>query len=68
MGFGIGERSVNQGPLRLSYIVNMLMAWTEPTSLRRIVMRFPKLVLDGDYVTAGGTVTAIREADGVLPR
>lgn len=63
--FGLGERTINQGPLGLSYMLNMLMEWAGPTSVRRIVMRFPKVVLDGDHVTAGGKVTAIREADGV---
>ena len=63
--FGIGERTINQGPLGLSYMLNMLMDWTGPTSVRRVTVRFPKVVLDGDHVTAGGRVTAIREEDGV---
>ena len=63
--FGIGERTINQGPLGLSYILNMLMDWAGPESVRRIVMRFPQVVLDGDHVTARGTVTAIREENGV---
>ncbi len=63
--FGIGERTINQGPLGLSYILNMLMDWAGPTSVRRIVMRFPQVVLDGDRVIARGTVTAIREENGV---
>ena len=63
--FGIGERTINQGPLGLSYMLNMLMGWTGPTSVRRVTVRFPKVVLDGDHVTAGGRVTAIREEDGV---
>ncbi len=63
--FGIGERTINQGPLGLSYILNMLMDWAGPTSVRRITIRFPKVVLDGDRVTAQGTVTAIREEEGV---
>ncbi len=63
--FGIGERTINQGPLGLSYMLNMLMDWAGPTSVRRVTVRFPKVVLDGDHVTAGGRVTAIREEDGV---
>ncbi len=63
--FGLGERTINQGPLGLSYILNMLMEWAGPESVRRITMRFPKVVLDDDHVTAGGRVTAIREEDGV---
>lgn len=63
--FGIGERTINQGPLGLSYMLNMLMDWAGPTSVRRVTVRFPKVVLDDDHVTAGGRVTAIREEDGV---
>lgn len=59
---GLGERTVNQGPLGLSYLINMLHAWTGPTSIRRIFMRFPKLVLDGDRVIARGVVTALHDA------
>lgn len=61
---GLGERTINQGPLGLSYIINMLQAWMGPDCLRRIVMRFPKVVLDGDRVVAGGRITALEEQDG----
>ena len=44
---GYGERVINQGPLGLSYMVNMLHAWTGPESIRRLIMRFPQAVLDG---------------------
>ena len=33
---GYGDHTINQGPLGLSYMVNMLHAWTGPTSIRRI--------------------------------
>lgn len=61
---GFGEHTINQGPLGLSYMINMLHAWTGPRSIRRIVMRFPQVVLDGDRVIARGRVTALREAGG----
>jgi acyl dehydratase len=61
---GFGEHTINQGPLGLSYMVNMLHAWTGPRSIRKIVMRFPMAVLDGDHVIARGKVTAIREENG----
>jgi acyl dehydratase len=61
---GLGKRTINQGPLGLSYILNMLHAWQGPHCIRRILMRFPKVVLDGDRVVAGGRVTAIRNMDG----
>lgn len=61
---GFGDHTINQGPLGLSYMVNMLHAWTGPESIRRIYMRFPMAVLDGDHVIARGKVTAIREENG----
>jgi acyl dehydratase len=61
---GLGRRTINQGPLGLSYIINMLHAWAGPDGLRRIRMTFPQVVLDGDRVIARGTVTALREEDG----
>ena len=62
---GYGERTVNQGPLGLGYMINMLHEWAGPESIRRIVMRFHKMVFDGDHVIARGVVTGIREEKGV---
>ena len=61
---GYGDHTINQGPLGLSYMVNMLHAWTGPESIRRIWMTFPLVVLDGDHITARGKVTAVREENG----
>ena len=58
--FKLGRRTINQGPLGLGYMVNMLHAWAGPQCIRRIVMRFPQVVLDGERVVAGGVVTAVR--------
>ena len=54
----LGHRTINQGPLGVSYMVNMLHAWAGPGCIRRIVMRFPQVVLDGERVVARGEVTA----------
>ena len=61
---GLGDHVINQGPLGLSYMVNMLYAWTGPQSIRRLIMRFPQPVLDGDCTIAQGRVTAIRDVAG----
>ena len=45
---GLGDRLINQGPLNLGYVVNMLLAWTGPASLRDIAVRFTSNVFDGD--------------------
>ena len=61
---GLGDRVVNQGPLNLSYIVNMLQAWAGPGSVRRLTVSFGPPVLDGDRVTARGRVTETEPGDG----
>ncbi len=55
----LGKRTINQGPLGLGYMVNMLHAWAGPGSIKRIKMTFPQAVLDGERVIARGVVTAI---------
>ncbi len=64
--FGLGGRVINQGPLNLSYIANMLMAWAGPTCVRRLTVSFGRPVLDGDRVTAKGRVVALDDSDGEL--
>ena len=61
---GLGSRVINQGPLNVGYIANMLIAWAGPACVRRLALSFGRPVLDGDSVTAGGLVTAIEERDG----
>lgn len=61
---GFGRHTINQGPLGLAYMINMLHAWAGPDCIRRIVMRFPQVVLDGDRVAARGTVVGIRREAG----
>lgn len=60
---GLGGRVINQGPLNLSYIANMLMAWAGPRAVRRLTVRFGRPVLDGDDVEANGRV--LEAVDGV---
>ncbi|MCB1687044.1 MAG: MaoC family dehydratase [Halioglobus sp.] len=62
---GLGQRTINQGPLGLSYMINMLHAWAGPDAIRRIVMRFPQVVLDGERVVARGEVSALRQEQDV---
>lgn len=61
---GLGGRVINQGPLNLGYIVNMLLAWAGPSSVRRLTVSFGAPVLDGDRVTAGGRVESVTVTDG----
>ena len=59
-----GGRTVNQGPLNLGYIANMLMAWAGDGSIRRLRASFHAHVLAGDSVTASGEVDEVFEVDG----
>ncbi len=62
---GFGFRVINQGPLNVGYIANMLIAWAGPTSIRRLTLAFGRPVLDGERVTAGGIVTSVHTDGGV---
>ncbi len=61
---GFGHRTINQGPLGLSYMVNMLHAWAGPGCVTRLFMTFPMVVLDGDRIAARGRVIDLREEAG----
>jgi acyl dehydratase len=56
---GHGDRPVNQGPLNLAYVANMLMAWAGEGSIRRLSVSFHARVFAGDTVVASGEVDAI---------
>jgi acyl dehydratase len=60
---GLDGRVINQGPLNLGYVANMLMAWAGPDAIRRLTVAFGRPVLDGDDVTAQGEVRSV--VDGV---
>ena len=58
---------INQGPLNVGYIANMLTSWAGPDSIRRLRVRFVANVFEGDDVEASGVVTAIADGpDGTL--
>ena len=61
---GLPGRVINQGPLNLGYIANMLLAWAGPSCVRRLTVSFGRPVLDGDSVTAGGRVISVATVDG----
>ena len=61
---GYAGRVINQGPLNLGYIVNMLLAWAGPSSIRRLTVSFGRPVLDGDRVVARGDVLEVIDVEG----
>jgi acyl dehydratase len=60
---GLDGRVINQGPLNLGYVANMLMAWAGPDAVRRLTVSFGPPVLDGDRVVAEGRVREV--VDGI---
>lgn len=58
---GLGDRRINQGPANLAYILNMLMAAFPGSRVGSIDVRYMDNVLEGDAVTAGGTIVAAAE-------
>lgn len=55
---GLGDKRINQGPANLAYILNMLARGLPGWQVDSLDVRYMANVLEGDHVTAGGTVTA----------
>ncbi|NMG41679.1 hypothetical protein GRZ55_20785 [Chelativorans sp. ZYF759] len=63
---GLGDRLINQGPINLSYIINMLQAALPGGFIESISNRFVDNVYEGDALEAGATVTTVaRSGDTV---
>ncbi len=60
-----GGRVVNQTPLNVAYVVNMLIAWAGSTCIRRLRLEFPAPVFDEDRVVAGGRVKTVSSERGI---
>lgn len=56
---GLGDRVINQGPINVAYMMNMLMAAFPNCRIESMNSRFLDNVYAGDKVTARGTITAI---------
>ena len=64
---GFEGKLLNQSPVNLGYVINMLIHWAGPTCVRRIRTEFPQPVFDGDSVCAGGSVLSLsREGDETI--
>lgn len=61
---GLGDRLINQGPINLGYVINMLIgASAGPQAIKRLRVKFGANVRENDIVVAHGLV---REVDGNL--
>ena len=60
---GLGDKLINQGPINLGYVTNMLEANFAPGAIARLTVRFGSNVFENDTVTAGGSVTEAGDAE-----
>jgi acyl dehydratase len=56
---GLGDRVINQGPMNVAFMMNMLMAAFPGATIEAMDSRFLDNVYGGDKVTAQGTITAV---------
>lgn len=56
---GLGDRRINQGPINVAYMMNMLMQAFPGCHIEAMDSRFLDNVYEGDKVVASGTVTAV---------
>jgi len=56
---GYGDKPINQGPITMSYMMNVVVAAAGARAVRRFSCRFLGNVLGGERVECRGTVTAI---------
>lgn len=56
---GLGDKVINQGPINVAYMMNMLMAAFPGGRIETMESRFLDNVYAGDTVTASGRITTI---------
>jgi acyl dehydratase len=56
---GLGDRVINQGPINVAYMMNMLMSAFPGARIEAMDSRFLDNVYGGDKAIASGTITAI---------
>lgn len=56
---GLGDRVINQGPINVAYMMNMLMAAFPGATIAAMDSRFLDNVYAGDRAVASGRITAV---------
>lgn len=56
---GLGDKVINQGPINVAYMMNMLLAAFPGARIEQMDSRFLDNVYAGDKVVASGRITAI---------
>jgi acyl dehydratase len=60
---GMGDREINQGPMCLGYLTELVTRWTgDPLRLRRLRCRLLGNVFAGERLACSGRVTAVDRA------
>jgi 3-hydroxybutyryl-CoA dehydratase len=58
---GLGDRVINQGPINVAYMMNMLMRAFPQGRIKAMDSRFLDNVYAGDRATVSGKVTAVED-------
>ena len=56
---GLGDRVINQGPMNVAFMINMLMAAFPGATIEAMDSRCLDNVYGGEQVTAQGTISAV---------
>lgn len=62
---GLGDLLINQGPINLGYIMDMLHAAFPGGTIEAITNRFVDNVYESDGLTASGTITGIEDEGSI---
>jgi acyl dehydratase len=63
---GLGERVITQGPMTVSFVADMVVAWAGQEALRSLRVRMLGNVFGGDRVVCSGRVTEVDDASGLI--
>ena len=63
---GYGDRQINQGPITMAFMMNVVVGALGPYELRRFSCRFLGNVFAGERVECRGTVTAVDAGTGTV--
>lgn len=62
---GLGDRRINQGPINVAYVMDMLHAALPGSVIESFSNRFVDNVYEGEALVANATVTSVEQRDGV---
>ncbi|MHC0054649.1 MaoC family dehydratase [Actibacterium sp. D379-3] len=63
---GLGDKVINQGPINLAYVIDMLQAAFPTGTILTMANRFVDNVYEGDAVVASGSITGVTSAGDML--